>query len=123
MSKPIECSAVYPTLAVKSVKETCDWYVGKLGFAVRFLWGEPATHGAVSLGEATVHFWNGTPQLGENWIYFDITSLDVMYERAKGNGVEITRPPENYPWGMREFNAVDLNGYRIRFGQHCGESS
>ena len=119
----VECSAVYPTLAVRSVSDACNWYVEKLGFTVRFLWGEPPTHGAILLGEACVHFWQGVPQLGENWMYFDINNLDGMYERAKGNGVTISKAPENYPWGMREFNAVDLNGYNIRFGQHLGSQS
>lgn len=123
MSKPIECSAVYPTLAVPNVEEACNWYVEKLGFSIRFLWGDPPTHGAISFGEACIHFWIGKPQLGENWLYFDISSLDAMYERAVSSGVEITRPPENYPWGMREFNALDLNGYKIRFGQHCGDQA
>ena len=80
MPEPIKCSAVYPTFAVPSVEEACDWYVEKLGFAVRFLWGEPPTHGAISLGEACVHFWHGLPQLGENWLYFDITHLNAMCE-------------------------------------------
>ena len=123
MPNLVECSAVYPTLAVSNVDQTCAWYVDRLGFTVRFLWGEPPTHGAVMLGGASVHFWNGDPQLGENWIYFDITNLDAMYERAKANRVKITRDPEDYPWGMREFNAMDLNGYNIRFGQHLGRKS
>jgi len=114
----IHCSGVYPTLAVVDVTQTCDWYAEKLGFTVDFLWGEPPTHGAVSLGAARVHFWQGVPQLGENWMYFDINNLDAMHARATGNSVTISKAPENYPWGMREFNAVDLNGYNIRFGQN-----
>lgn len=120
MSELIKCSAVYPTLAVHNVKATSRWYVERLGFKTKFLWGEPATHGAVILGEACVHFWNGELQRSANWIYFDIDNLDAMYERAKNKDVEIARAPEDYPWGLREFNAVDLNGYNIRFGQHLG---
>ena len=112
---------VYPTLAVPSVEATCNWYIERLGFSLRFLWGEPAHHGAILLGEACVHFWEGPPQLSENWLYFDINNLEAMYQRALSNGVEITKTPEDYPWGMREFNAVDLNGYKIRFGQHIGD--
>ncbi|MGB5560370.1 MAG: VOC family protein [Paracoccaceae bacterium] len=123
MTEPINCSAVYPTLAVPSVEETCAWYVDRLGFADRFLWGEPPTHGAILLGNACVHFWKGIPQTGENWIYFDIDNLDAMYRRANSTGVKITKHPEDYPWGMREFNATDLNGYNIRFGQHIRSKS
>ncbi|MEP6336944.1 MAG: VOC family protein, partial [Anderseniella sp.] len=75
----------------------------------------------ILLGDACVHFWNGIPQLGENSLYFDISDLDVMYKRAKANDVEISKPPEDYPWGMREFNAIDLNGYNLRFGQHIDD--
>lgn len=121
MTDTITRAAVYPTLAVRSVEETCAWYVEKLGFELRFLWGAPPTHGAILLAEACVHFWQGEPQLGENWLYFDVDNLDAMYVRATASGVEITRPPETYPWGMREFNAVDLNGYKIRFGQWAGD--
>ena len=121
MSNKVSCAAVYPTLAVSNVGETCAWYVEKLGFSVRFLWGDPVTHGAVLLGDACIHFWTGTPQLGENWLYFDIDNLDAMYQRAQAGGVEITKTPEDYPWDMREFNARDLNGYNLRFGQHIGD--
>ncbi|MGI9514494.1 MAG: VOC family protein [Anderseniella sp.] len=120
MPDTINCSAVYPTLAVSSVQDTCSWYVEKLGFTLRFLWGKPPTHGAILLGNACVHFWNGTPQLGENWLYFDIDDLEAMCKRAHANGVNISKAPEDYAWGMREFNAADLNGYKIRFGQHVG---
>ncbi len=122
MTNSIKCSAVYPTLAVSDVKDTCSWYVEKLDFSLRFLWSEPPTHGAIVLGEACIHFWQGTPQLGENWLYFDINNVDEMYAKAESNSVEISKPPQDYPWGMREFNAVDLNGYKIRFGQHLGQS-
>ncbi len=121
-SHSFRCSAVYPTLAVPSVVDACNWYVECLGFTNRFMWGDPPTHGAILLDEACVHFWQGSPQLGANWLYFDVNDLDAIYARAIANDVPIARAPETYPWGMREFNAVDLNGYNIRFGQHIGSS-
>jgi len=117
MSQSFHCSAVYPTLAVPNVSDACRWYVDRLGFTIRFLWGEPPTHGAILLDAACVHFWLGKPQLGANWLYFDVNDLDAFYARAMDSDVYITRAPETYPWGMREFSAVDLNGYNIRFGQ------
>lgn len=119
-SRSFRCTAVYPTLAVPNVMEACEWYVDCLGFTERFLWGDPPTHGAILLDSACLHFWLGEPQLGANWLYFDVNDLDTIYARAKESGVRITRAPETYPWGMREFNAVDLNGYNLRFGQHMG---
>ena len=120
MPKSIECIAVYPTLAVPSVDEACNWYVERLGFTHRFMLGEPPTHGAVLLDKACVHFWLGPPQRNENWLYFDITNVDAMHALATSNDVEITKAPQDYPWGMREFSGLDLNGYNIRFGQNLG---
>ncbi|MEM8579373.1 MAG: VOC family protein [Pseudomonadota bacterium] len=121
MTHPTACSALYPTLSVPNVEETCAWYVEAMGFTLRFLWGEPPHHGAVMLDQACLHFWEGAAQLTTNWTYFDVADLDAIYARARAGGVTITKPPERYPWGMREFNAVDLNGYPIRFGQHVGD--
>ncbi|MEM8731066.1 MAG: VOC family protein [Pseudomonadota bacterium] len=118
MSDQIQCFAVYPTLAVPDVAATCAWYVDRLGFSLRFFWGTPPTHGALLFGSACIHVRQGEPQLNENWLYFDIDNLEAMHARACKTDVEITRPPETFPWGMREFNARDLNGYHLRFGQH-----
>ncbi len=118
MESENKCLGVYPTLAASDVTETCNWYVEKLGFTIRFILGEPPVHGAILFDEACVHFRKGTPQLNDNWLYFHITDVDAMHEHAKANGVEITLEPESKPWGMREFNAIDLNGYQIRFGQN-----
>ncbi|MEM9635856.1 MAG: VOC family protein [Pseudomonadota bacterium] len=120
MTGKINRAAVYPTLSVPNVEEACNWYVDKLGFTLRFMWGDPPSHGAVLLEEACVHFWQSAAQPNENWLYFDVDSLDIMYQRALSNDVVVTKHPEDYPWGMREFNATDLNGYKIRFGQHVG---
>ncbi|MEO0939429.1 MAG: VOC family protein [Pseudomonadota bacterium] len=114
------CTAVYPTLATPDVKAACAWYVDALGFSLHFLYGDPPVHGAIVLDQACVHFWEGPALLNANWLYFDVTDLDAIYARAQQGGVTITKAPETYPWGMREFNAVDLNGYNIRFGQHMG---
>ncbi|MBT8458936.1 MAG: hypothetical protein KJN60_04630 [Boseongicola sp.] len=56
MPMPIACSAVYPTLAVPNVAQTCEWYVRNLGFTLKFLWEDPPTHGAILLDQACVHF-------------------------------------------------------------------
>ena len=123
MSDPaITCHAVYPTLAVPDVAAACQWYIDKLGFEMRFLWGEPATHGAIMLDQACVHFREGVADAGNVFLYFDISDVEAMHARAVAGGVTITRPPETFPWEMREFNALDLNGYEVRFGQHVGDT-
>jgi catechol 2,3-dioxygenase-like lactoylglutathione lyase family enzyme len=111
------CTGIYPTLAATDLMATIDFYREKLDFDLRFLWGEPPTHGAVWLGEATVHFFTGRPNPGGSWMYFQIENIDDLYARYRSNGVTCLDEPQDQPWGMREFNIHDLDGYHLRFGQ------
>jgi GNAT superfamily N-acetyltransferase len=46
-----------------------------------------------------------------------VTGIDVLYERHRANGIPILSPPEDKPWGLREYTVRDPNGYRLRFGE------
>lgn len=112
----IDCVALFPTLGVGDVTETAEWYQQKLGFDLRFFYGDPATHGAVRLGQATLHFYSGEPNPDRHWIYLQVEDVDEVYEWICGNGVQTLDEPSDQPWQMREFNLRDLNGYHLRFG-------
>lgn len=112
----IDCVGIFPTLPVKDIGDAVQWYQEKLGFKLRFLWGDPPTHGGVELGQATVHFFAGEPVTDRHWIYFQVEDVDEAYEFMRGNGVEMMDAPTDQPWRMREFNFRDLNGYHLRFG-------
>lgn len=112
----IDCVGMYPTLAVINVREAAEWYKDKLGFGVRFYYGDPPTHGAVELGRATVHFFPGEPNPDRHWLYFQVENVDEAYEWMSGNGVAMLDEPTDQPWQMREFNLRDPNGYHLRFG-------
>jgi len=114
----IACEDVFPTIVVADVVETIDFYHDKLGFDVDFIWGEPPEHAGVSLGSISVHFSKGNPNPDGFWIYLVVVDVDALYDRYQGAGLEVEGKPETYPWGMREFNLTDLNGCRLRFGQH-----
>jgi uncharacterized glyoxalase superfamily protein PhnB len=114
----IACEDVFPTIIVGDVVETVDFYHDKLAFDVDFIWGEPPEHAGVSLGTVSVHFSKGNPSPDGFWIYLIVDDVDALYDRYQSNGVEVEGKPESYPWGMREFSMKDLNGCRLRFGQH-----
>ncbi len=112
----IDCVAIFPTLPVRDVRETAEWYQNRLGFALRFYYGDPPTHGAVELGQATVHFYPGDPNPDRHWLYFQVEDIDETYEWFRDNGLATSDSPTDQPWQMREFNLRDLNGYHLRFG-------
>lgn len=115
----IDCVALFPTIPVRDVTATAEWFQHKLGFNLRFYYGDPPSHGAVQLGQATVHFYTGDPTPGPHWLYFQVEDVDEVYEWVTGNGVETLDVPTDQPWDMREFNLQDPNGYHLRFGAAC----
>lgn len=112
----IDCVGLFPTLAVSDVSDTAEWYQEKLGFDLRFFYGDPPTHGAVELGQATIHFFPGGPNPDRHWLYCQVEDVDEAYEWMRGNGVDMLDEPTDQPWQMREFNLRDPNGYHLRFG-------
>ena len=46
-----------------------------------------------------------------------VDQVDTMYETLKDRGLEIPAPPEDKPWGMRQFYILDPDGVRIVFMQ------
>ena len=113
-----QCETVHPTMKVPCVRTTVEYYRDKLGFEIEFLWGDPPVHASVRLGQVSVHFSSDAPNPDGFWTYFVVDNVDGLFEWYQDNGVEILDEPEAYPWGMREFNIKDFNGYHLRFGQH-----
>lgn len=109
-------------LEVNDVAGTARWYREVLGFEIDFLHGDPPTHGAVRRGEwmaadmyvQLVRRDGDIPRSG--WLYMRMGSgIDELCADLRAAGVEITAEPVDQPWGMREFEVVDLNGQRLRF--------
>ena len=46
-----------------------------------------------------------------------IDRADALHSELKSRGVEITRDVCNQPYGCRDFDVEDCNGYRLCFGE------
>lgn len=113
----ISCLSIAPTLEVEDVKLATDYYQEQLGFNLGFLWGEPPTYGAVNLNAASIHFAEGQPNPAGFWLYVHVEDVDGLFGWYQGNDVQLLDEPTTQPWGMREFNLQDPQGYHFRFGQ------
>jgi predicted enzyme related to lactoylglutathione lyase len=55
---------------------------------------------------------------GEAWdAYIWIDNADALHAEYKSKGVKITRDVCDQPYGCRDFDVEDCNGYRLCFGQ------
>lgn len=115
---PIECERHHAGLAVSDVTAAVEFYTTKLGFQPGFTWGEPPSFAGVNLGETQIFLQEGTPSPGGSSVYFLVGDADELYEFHRAAGVTIVEPPEDRPYGIRDYVIRDLHGYHLVFGHH-----
>lgn len=49
--------------------------------------------------------------------YLRVTDVDGFYQRALAAGAEVSKPPTDEPWGMRELGLRSPDGHRFMLGQ------
>lgn len=121
MSPPVvPFERVIPILNVKSVADSIDHYTRVLGFQKHWDWpagAELKTFASLRKGEAEVFLCQGGQGSSGVWLYFDVGDVDGLHSRYREAGADITEPPTNQPWGMREMLVRDIDGHVLRIGQ------
>jgi [ribosomal protein S5]-alanine N-acetyltransferase len=124
-ARPRNAYRLQPVLGVADVQKTAVYYRDKLGFTLDYLYGDPPVHAGVSINEWTtegvtiqlsrVHDFVKASQ-GMALYIFTGSDINGRFQTYQSNGVTILREVKSYPWGMREFDVEDCNGYVLRFG-------
>jgi len=114
----VECERIHPRLAVPDVLAAAEFYTSKLGFTLGFTWGEPVIMAGVDLGKEQVFLEQGTANPEGCRLYFVVGDADELYDFQHASGVDVTAPPEDRPWGLRDYRIRDLNGYELGFGHY-----
>jgi catechol 2,3-dioxygenase-like lactoylglutathione lyase family enzyme len=130
---------VIPILNVSSIEESFDWF-SKLGWRKGWEWGEPPSFGGVELGHSEIFLCRnaqGGRGKGSNqatfgvdgaetadkgaWIYVMIQDVEAVSKRCVEHGLEITWPPTDMPWGLREMHVRHPDGHVLRIGERLEE--
>ena len=45
-----------------------------------------------------------------------VSDVDGVYAELAARGAKVLKPPQNYDYGMRDFDVVDLDGNQLTFG-------
>jgi len=121
--------SVAPYFIVDDVVATANFYRDKLGFDYKRFWGEPPCFCMVSRGGVTIMLSQfAKPGAmrpnrlvdpnGEAWdAYVWVENADGLCSEFKSKGVKIAREVCVQPYGNRDFDVEDCNGYRLCFGQ------
>ena len=134
----LQVEGVTPILNVSSVEESVAWFE-RLGWAQDFLWqpdgAETAGFGAVSSSHALIFLCRGcqgsrggpapkftgddeTGGVRMRWWVATPADVDAMHTRALELGYEVSMPPTDEPWGVRELHLRHPDGHTFRVG--CG---
>ena len=121
---------VIPVLNVSDMEQSFLWFE-KLGWKKAWDWGTPPTFGAVCSGDCTVFLCKdaqGGRGKGRNattgdgvgdqgvWLCVMVQDLDPIHRNCVEHGIEITFPPTDEPWGIRELHVRHPDGHVLRIG-------
>ena len=115
-----------PTLAVRDMKKTIEYYTDSLGFKLGMTFPTPESpeyadisrDGMVLMFLPAANLGIGNDEklgTGVN-LYLQIDgNIDAYYDEVKKKGVKITADIKDEPFGIRDFTIEDINGYQLTF--------
>jgi uncharacterized glyoxalase superfamily protein PhnB len=125
--------AVIPVIAYADVPEAVEWLCRVFGFVERLRIGSHRAQLAIGNGSVIVAARASTPaawpsdarplpaaNLGQS-VMVRVTDVDKHYERAGQAGARIVNSPADYPYGERQYTALDLAGHVWTFSQTIGD--
>jgi hypothetical protein len=113
-----------PVLPSFDIKQSCDFFVEKLGFDLNFIWQEekdkPAPYGGVKSGETHIHFVIVDDKKVCEWTICRIYVEDIETHYKNAQAADIVHPNgalEEKPWGDKEFSVLDPFGVCLHIAQ------
>jgi uncharacterized damage-inducible protein DinB len=125
-----------PILNVSDMVESFAWFE-RLGWKKQWEWGTPPTFGAVCSGTCEIFLClDGqggrgksalptTAGVGEAadqgvWMSVWVDDVDAIHRHCLEQGVEVTWPPTDEPWNVREMHVRHPDGHVFRISKGIG---
>jgi uncharacterized glyoxalase superfamily protein PhnB len=99
----------------KSVK----YYHDTRGFTVTFQYGNPIFYACLRRDAVALHLLSarGTKRLpGNGGICVFVRDVDGIHAELVARGANVIKPPQDYDYGMRDFDVVDPDVNQLTFG-------
>jgi glyoxalase/bleomycin resistance protein/dioxygenase superfamily protein len=135
-SSIMEAKGLTPILNVSDIAGTVAWFE-KWGWKKLWDWGTPPTFGAVGSGKEaciflcqgaqggrgrggnTTTFQEDGDEAGDKgvWMSVWVDDVDEMHKHCVAAGLEVTFPPTDMPWNVREMHLRHPDGHVFRVGR------
>ena len=128
-----------PSLNVSDIAQSFAWFEQR-GWQQAWAWGEPPDFGGVCSGECEIFLClNGQGGRGKSdvamtfgpagndaaekgvWMSIWVDDVDAVYARCVEQGLEVTWPPTDMPWNVREMHVRHPDGHVFRISRGTGE--
>ena len=119
---------IAPTLAVRNMRQTIEFYRDSLGFKVGMAFPDADNPEYVDLSKDGMVLMfipaknigiSSEEKLGAGVnLYMQIDGdIDEYYNELKDKGVKIVVDIKDEPYGIRDFTVEDVDGYKLTFNQ------
>jgi uncharacterized glyoxalase superfamily protein PhnB len=111
---------VVPELSYPDVEAAADWLCGAFGFKIRLRIGSHRVQ--LKIGDGCLIVVQGNlPADTAHSIMVRVPDADAHCQTARQHGAEITHEPTDFPYGERQYNAIDVAGHRWIFTQSIAD--
>lgn len=104
---------------VSDIARSAAFYRDGLGFAVTFEYGKPTFYVCLCRDDVALHLVTeavGKRRAGQSAICIFVKDVDAVHAEIVGRGVVVEKPPQDYDYGMRDFDLRDPDGNQIVIG-------
>ena len=122
-NRSIPQSTVIPELGYTDIGAAIEWLCNAFGFTLRI---RIADHRAqLNIGDGAVVLITRPP--GDtsaaltHSVLVRVDDADAHCERARSQGARLLRPPTDYPYGERQYTALDFGGHCWTFSQSIAD--
>ena len=110
---------------VSDIAKSVEHYRSALGFTVTFQYGTPTFYACLCRDEVALHLVaaHETKRLpGNGGVCVFVKDVDSVHAELAARGAKVLKPPQNYDYGMRDFDVIDLDGNHLTFGMESRAS-
>jgi len=120
-NRSMPASTVIPVLAYPDVSEAVAWLGAAFGFTLRLGIGDHRAQLNAGDGAVVVTAGGSPDALRGDSVMIRIADVDAHHGPARAHGARIVNPPTDYPYGERQYTALDPTGRAWTFSQSIAD--
>jgi uncharacterized glyoxalase superfamily protein PhnB len=125
ISRTTGSASVVPELVYADVEDAVEWLCETFGFTE--LWRAGGHRARLAFGNGVLIVADHDPDYGRalpepssprsHSVMVKVDDADAHHDHARQRGAQILSPPADYPYGERQYSALDLAGHHWTFTQ------